>query len=437
MKEVRSERRTEPTDRGMSDWQKTTVGEIASGFLSGGTPSTSRADFWEGEIPWITSKWLGDKLELITGEKFVSEEAVKKTATKIVPKGSIIFATRVGVGKVGINRIDLAINQDLAGVLIDNERYDIKFLAYQLGIDSIQQYVAMNKRGATIKGITRDCLEQIRLNLPPLPEQKKIARILSTVQRAIESQERIIQTTTELKKALMHKLFTEGLRKEPQKQTEIGPVPESWEVVGLGEVAKIERGKFSHRPRNEPRFYGGEYPFVQTGDVSNCDGYVRNYTQTLNEDGLAISKMFPAGTILITIAANIGFTGILKFNSACPDSLIGITPNENLHTEFLNYYLITQQSEMDRLAPKGTQKNINIQFLKPWPVPLPSFEEQTDIAEAFSTTDRKIRLATQKRNEFQDLFRTLLHELMTAKTRVANINLANATCNYFEDLSTP
>jgi len=402
----------------MSDWQKTTVGEVASGFLSGGTPSTSRVDFWEGEIPWITSKWLGDKLELTTGEKFVSEEAVKKTATKIVPKDSIIFATRVGVGKVGINRIDLAINQDLAGVLIDTERYDIKFLAYQLGIDSIQQYVAMNKRGATIKGITRDCLEQIRLNLPPLPEQKKIAHILSTVQRAIEAQERIIQTTTELKKALMQKLFTEGLRNEPQKQTEIGPVPESWEVVELGEVAKIERGKFSHRPRNEPRFYGGEYPFVQTGDVSNCDGYVRSYTQTLNEDGLAISKMFPAGTVLITIAANIGFTGILEFDSACPDSLIGITPNENVHTEFLNYYLITQQLEMDRLAPKGTQKNINIQFLKPWPVPLPSLEEQTEIAKAFSATDRKIRLVTQKRIELQDLFRTLLHELMTAKTRV-------------------
>ncbi len=261
------------------------------------------------------------------------------------------------------------------------------------------------------------------LPLPPLPEQKKIAHILSTVQRAIEAQERIIQTTTELKKALMHKLFTEGLRNEPQKQTEIGPVPESWEVVELGDVAKIERGKFSHRPRNEPRFYGGEYPFVQTGDVSNCDGYVRSYTQTLNDDGLAISKMFPAGTILITIAANIGFTGILEFDSACPDSLIGITPDENIHTEFLNYYLITQQSEMDRLAPKGTQKNINIQFLKPWPVPLPSVEEQTEIAEAFSATDRKIRLATQKRNQLQDLFRTLLHELMTAKTRVDSLTL--------------
>ncbi|MCP9858868.1 restriction endonuclease subunit S [Cyanobium sp. Cruz-8D1] len=266
-------------------------------------------------------------------------------------------------------------------------------------------------------------LNERSLPLPPLPEQKKIAHILSAVQRAIESQERIILTTTELKKALMHKLFTEGLRGEPQKQTEIGLVPESWELVELAEVAMIERGKFSHRPRNEPRFYGGEYPFVQTGDVSNCDGYVRSYTQTLNEDGLAISKMFPAGTILITIAANIGFTGILMFDSACPDSLIGITPEENIHTEFLNYYLITQQTEMDRLAPKGTQKNINIQFLKPWPILIPSLEEQAEIAEAISATDRKIGLARQKCSELRNLFRTLLHELMTATTRVHSLQL--------------
>ena len=264
---------------------------------------------------------------------------------------------------------------------------------------------------AFIAGIPAD-------SFPDSPSRKKIAHVLSTVQRAIEAQEQIIQTTTELKKALMHKLFTEGLRGEPQKQTEIGLVPESWELVRLGEISKIERGKFSHRPRNEPRFYGGAYPFVQTGDVAKCDGYIRSYTQTLNEDGLAISKIFPAGTILITIAANIGFTGILNFDSACPDSLIGITPDENMQTEFLNYYLITQQPKMDLLAPKGTQKNINIQFLKPWPVPRPSIEEQTEIAEAFSATDRKISLAAQKRNQLQGLFRNLLHELMTAKTRV-------------------
>jgi type I restriction enzyme S subunit len=406
----------------MSDWGEATLAEVADGFLSGGTPATTSVDFWDGEIPWITSKWLGRKLELTDGEKLISEAAVHSSAIKIVPKDSIIFATRVGVGKVGINRVDLAINQDLAGILINNEKYDVKFLAYQLGLDSIQKYVEMNKRGATIKGITRDCLEKIRLNLPPLSEQKAIAHALSTVQRAIDAQERIIQTTTELKKALMQKLFSEGLRGEAQKETEIGLVPESWGVVPLAEIAQIERGKFSHRPRNDPRFYGGEHPFVQTGDVSNCDGHIRSYTQTLNDAGLAISKMFPAGTILITIAANIGFTGILEFDAACPDSLIGIIASEHIDSEFLNHYLSTQQETMDRLAPKGTQKNINLQFLRIWPLPLPPLEEQRLIATDLLKVDRKIRYAQLKSSLLQQLFRCCLAGLISSELHFTSSN---------------
>lgn len=259
--------------------------------------------------------------------------------------------------------------------------------------------------------------------LPPLNEQRRIAHVLSTVQTAIEQQQQLIVLTRELKATLMKKLFTEGLRGEKQKETEIGLVPESWDVLPLERLSAIERGKFAHRPRNAPQFYGGPYPFVQTGDVSNSDGRIETYTQTLNDDGLRISKMFPTGTILITIAANIGFTGILQFDSACPDSLIGLTPNERMSAEFLQYYLVTQQSEMDRLAPRGTQKNINIQFLKPWPIPVPTINEQYEIARSLSIVDQKRRLAKEKKRLFEELFLSLLHQLMTAEIRVNDIDL--------------
>ncbi|MEY2907391.1 MAG: hypothetical protein RLZZ408_1862 [Verrucomicrobiota bacterium] len=408
-----------------SDWEVSPVSEIAEFARGVSWGKAEEALDKEGllviSIPNIKDGWIDYESKF---NHYLSKEVPKSKRLKI---GDIVFVGSSGsIQNVGRNaRVSSLPHGSVAfasftfkatpkPTVIDGEFF------YFLVNSELVPFSSFSKRAADGKFNfqLRDFANRLLVPLPPLPEQKKIAEILSTVQRAIEEQERIIQTTTELKKALMQKLFTEGLRGEPQKQTEIGPVPKSWEVVELGKIAKIERGKFSHRPRNEPRFYGGEYPFVQTGDVSNCDGYVRSYTQTLNEEGLAISKMFSAGTILITIAANIGFTGILEFDSACPDSLIGITPNDNVHTEFLNYYLITKQPEMDRLAPKGTQKNINIQFLKPWPVPLPSFEEQREIAKAFSSTDRKIRLATQKRTQLQDLFRTLLHELMTAKTRV-------------------
>jgi type I restriction enzyme S subunit len=394
----------------MSDWRKTTVGKISDGFLSGGTPDTSRTDYWAGEIPWITSKWLGDKLELTCGEKFISVEAVNKTAAKIVPKNSIIFATRVGVGKVGINRIDLAINQDIAGVLIDNEKYDIKFLAYQLSLDSIQQYVAMNKRGATIKGITRDCLEQIRLNIPPLPEQKKIAHILSTVQRAIEAQERIIQTTTELKKALMHKLFTEGLRNEPQKETEIGLVPESWEVVEIGDVFKFTSGK------TKPMDTLPEPSVERTVPVYGGNGVLGYSAQSLlDEDVLILGR----------VGEYCGCAHLTRPISWVTDNALYVKEEKRsvnrsytrVHFEHLN--LNQYSNKMGQ--PLITQGIINrVKF------GLPSRKEQDEIANAFEALDTRIDQIKAKRNCLQNIFRTLLHELMTAKTRVNQIKLPAA-----------
>ncbi|AXU07176.1 hypothetical protein GRX81_07225 [Rickettsia japonica] len=96
-------------------------------------------------------------------------------------------------------------------------------------------------------------------------------------------------------------------------------------------MAYIQRGKFSIRPRNDPRYYGGEIPFIQTGDIPQSSSDVRYYKQTLNEKGLKVSRLFPKGTIVLAIAANIGITVILDFDSAFPDSIVGITPKNNVY----------------------------------------------------------------------------------------------------------
>lgn len=308
---------------------------------------------------------------------------------------------------------------------------DARFAAYFLDFLKLGRFGS----GASVPTLDRNSFRLMPVIVPPVAEQSNIANVLSLVQRTIEQQERLIAQTTELKKALLHKLFTQGLRGEPQKQTEIGPVPQSWGIVRLEQVAEIERGKFSHRPRNDARFYGGQTPFVQTGDVSSCDGRIREFSQTLNEEGLLISKLFPAGTILITIAANIGFSGILEFDSACPDSLIGLTANQRIDVEFLQHYLTTQRIAMDRLAPRGTQKNINIQFLKPWPVRLPSKGEQREITESLNLVDSKSRVARRKHAAQGDLFRTLLHQLMTAQIRVRDLKFPEIGARLHRDVT--
>src|ERR1043166_7765133 len=107
----------------------------------------------------------------------------------------------------------------------------------------------------------------------------------------------------------------------------------------LESVARLERGKFHHRPRNEPRFFGGDHPWIQIGEIESSDKYIRTWTQTLNDDGLAISRKFPRGTVLISIAATIGAVGILDFDCRVPDSIVGVTAFSDIDSDFLYHYL--------------------------------------------------------------------------------------------------
>lgn len=267
-------------------------------------------------------------------------------------------------------------------------------------------------------------ISSYKVRLPPFVEQRAIAHVLRTIQRAKEATEQVIAAARELKKSLMRQLFTYGpivigeAASSELSDSPAGRISQHWHVARLGDIARIERGRFAHRPRNDPAYYGGSVPFIQTGDVTEAGGRITKHSQTLNEKGLGVSKMFPARTIAITIAANIGYCGILTFDSAFPDSLIGITPKYVVLNEFLNYYLMTQQPEMDRLAPRGTQKNINIRFLEPWPVPLPPFEEQATIAEILRVADGKMAAEEALRDALTTLFDSLLHDLMTARLRV-------------------
>jgi type I restriction enzyme S subunit len=195
-----------------------------------------------------------------------------------------------------------------------------------------------------------------------------------------------------------------------------------WQILKLMEVAKIARGKFTPRPRNNPIYYNGDIPFIQTSDVVNANGKIEVYTQTLNEKGLAVSKLFPAGTILITIAANIGHVGVLQIDMACPDSLIGITPNDETHNYFLNYYLATHQKKMDYLAPEGAQKNINIDFLNPYKVPSTSLPEQQKIASFLAAVDEKIQQLTKKKELLEDYKKGVMQQLFSGQLRFKDEN---------------
>ncbi len=201
------------------------------------------------------------------------------------------------------------------------------------------------------------------------------------------------------------------------KKIRVGWIPEEWGIASLKEVAKLERGRFSARPRNDPRYYGGTIPFVQTGDISSANLYIQAHSQTLNQAGLTVSKIFPKGTILMTIAANIGDVAISKYELACPDSLVGINGNQNVNQLWLFYYLSTQKLNLEVQAPQNAQKNINLEILGPHPIPIPPLPEQKKIAEILFAWDRAIEITNRLITNYELLKKGLMQQLLTGRMR--------------------
>lgn len=197
---------------------------------------------------------------------------------------------------------------------------------------------------------------------------------------------------------------------------------EEWFSKNLIDISKIERGRFSPRPRNNPIYYGGEIPFVQTSDVVNSKGRVHEFSQTLNEKGLKVSKKFKKGTILITIAANIGYAGVLEIDMACPDSLVGISCKEGVYNYFLNYLLEISQSKMDYLAIEAAQKNINIEFLKIYKFTLPTLPEQQKIASFLTAVDNKINQISKKKNLLEQYKKGVMQKIFSQEIRFKDEN---------------
>lgn len=191
-----------------------------------------------------------------------------------------------------------------------------------------------------------------------------------------------------------------------------------WSKVTLEYLAEVERGKFSVRPRNDPRYFGGTMPFVQTGDVTGSDTYLKGYSQTLNDDGIKVSKVFPSNTILITIAANIGDTTVTQYPVACPDSVVAIQPKKELvDTIFLKNIIDLQKDFLDSQATQNAQKNINLQVLKPLELIVPSKEEQTKIASFFSAVDEKINQLNQKHSLLSQYKQGMMQKLFSQQIR--------------------
>lgn len=181
----------------------------------------------------------------------------------------------------------------------------------------------------------------------------------------------------------------------PPRREGLSDLPKHWIWASLDQIGELNRGRSKHRPRDDARLYGGPYPFVQTGDIRKSGGTIREHTQTYSEFGLKQSRLWPAGTLCITIAANIAETGILTYPACFPDSVVGFVQDDRLlKVRFVEFFIRSEKSELDRYAPATAQKNINLEFLAGLAIPLPPLAEQIEIVQ-----EAERRLAAAERLE--------------------------------------
>ncbi|HRJ31376.1 MAG TPA: restriction endonuclease subunit S [Cyclobacteriaceae bacterium] len=294
-----------------------------------------------------------------------------------------------------------------------------------------------SQKGNNLKGgVNGSILSDLKIIVPPTPEQRKIAYVLSTVQKAIEQQDKLIRHTTELKKALMQKLFTEGIgwlsgAETRQKQTEIGQVPESWEVKSIGDCLEKTKLKDPTKHPNE------EFIYVDVSSVNNELFKVTEATKLLGKDAPSRARKLIQTDDVIFATVRPTLKRIAKItedlnNQVCSTGFCVLKPiKSKLNTEFLYQYLqmddfIARIEKLQRGASYPAVRDSDVKGMK---IPIPKYNEQVLIGNYLKTLDLKKNLANSKKQTLSDLFKTMLHELMTGERRVHEIE--------FEKVSEP
>jgi type I restriction enzyme S subunit len=401
-------------------WVWTRLGEICF-TTSGGTPSRKNINYFGGNIPWLKSGELNNGL-INSAEESITEDALKNSSAKIIPKGTLLVALYgATVGKLGILGFDSAINQAVCAISTKNS-IDQKFLFWYLS--GYRNKLLQARVGGAQPNISQQIVNDVQIPLPPLPEQSaivsKIEQLFSDLDNGIENfkkaqaqlkhyrrsvlkaacEGKIVQNEAELARAegrdyevadvLLARILKErrekwngkGKYKEPSApdMTGLPKLTEGWCWASLPQLGELARGKSKHRPRDDKNLYGGHYPFIQTGDIRNSNGKIKNFSQTYNEFGLAQSRLWPAGTLCITIAANIADSSLLTFPSCFPDSVVGFVCEEkHCDIRFIEFFIRTAKKDLEKYAPATAQKNINLETLQNLAIVFPPLAEQRRI----------------------------------------------------------
>jgi type I restriction enzyme S subunit len=443
-------------------------------WTGGGTPSKAKPEYWNGgSVPWVSPKdmkqpYVGKEAEKIT------TAAVENSAAKMVRRGSLLCVIRSGILNhtfpVAVADCNVTINQDMRA-LTTHPEICTRYVGQYLTARNSEILHTCAKDGTTVASIEMRHLQDLPVPIAPAAEQTRIADAVDALFTELDEAEaalaRAREGVAQFRASLLHAACTGQLtaawraanppaetgadllarilaeRRAAWERTELTrlqargtsptgnawkaryvepaapdltdlpELPEGWAWASLPQLGQFGRGKSRHRPRGDVRLYGDAMPFIQTGDVSRSGGRISSYSQKYSPLGVAQSRVWPKGTVCITIAANIAASGIMDFEGCFPDSVVGLTCTSDDVASYIEMFIRTARANLEEYAPATAQKNINLETLNALAVPIPPLAEMKAVLAARERAEDAIESLPAL--QIAELRQSILHAAFTGR----------------------
>ncbi|QKX04103.1 hypothetical protein HN014_03990 [Aquimarina sp. TRL1] len=409
------------------DWNIVKLGSVIDKIVGGGTPSKSKIEYWDGDISWATVKDLS-KFNRNSTQQNITGLGLKNSSANLIPANTIIIATRMLLGVAVRYNIDVSINQDLKALFTNDKIYDPFLLQW---FEKYKGRVDYLGSGSTVKGISLKAFKAIKIKLPPLPEQQKIASILSTWDRAIAAQEQLIAQKHELKKELVTSLIKGEARftkkTEKWKKTSLGRIPDDWHLVKLKDLTVekgIVRGPFGGALKKEVFVEKGYKVYEQKNAIYQTVELGKYFIDDKKFDEL---KRFSVKgkDLIISCSGTIG--RIYEIPKDSPEGVINQALLKlTLDNEVVLNDFFVEQFKWDRIQSSvidstqgGAMKNlVSISEFKNTNFIIPPIEEQRNIVSVFNSSKKEIENLKLKLVELKKQKLGLMQQLLTGEKRV-------------------
>lgn len=407
------------------EWQIKTVDEVATVF-AGGTPSRSNPDYYEGTIPWVKSGEVNSRLIYRT-EETISELAVKESSARWAKRGSVLVAMYgATAGKAARLMIDATLNQAVSAINGRENTADNWFLLY--AIENNTRELLNTVQGSGQPNLSGQLIKTLNLPIPPLPEQQKIAAILSSVDDVIEKTRAQIDKLKDLKTGMMQELLTKGIGSGGVPHTEfkdspVGRIPTTWNVLPLEQLVRSDRNITYGIVQAGPHHEEG-VPYIRVSDMTrrhlSLDGMLRTSPEIAQKYK---RSSVSAGDIVYALRGVIGHVHLVPAELDGANLTQGtarLSPNDSVHSRYMLWAMKSPavQLQNDLEAKGSTFKEVTLASLRKIQITLPPAEEQVKITSVLDSIERKLHGSEDKFEHLQRLKKALMQDLLTGKVRV-------------------